>query len=137
MIIGVGIDIIEISRIEEAIRRPAFINKVFTAAEQIYCEGRGRQRSASYAARFAGKEAVSKALGTGFSGGSWQDVEIILNEQGQPQVTLSGYFAGVAEQLGGAKIHISLTHARNYAAAQALLEGGNNEGSLGVRNAAD
>jgi len=124
VIIGVGIDIIEIPRVEKALQLQAFIHKVFTAAEQTYCEGRGRQRTASYAARFAGKEAVLKALGTGFSGGSWQDIEIIPDEQGQPHVILRGYFAGIAEQLGVSRIHISLTHARAYAAAQAVLWGG-------------
>lgn len=123
MIIGIGIDIIEIERIEKAIQMPAFLTKVFTERERIYCDGRGRQRAASYAARFAGKEAVLKALGTGFSGGTWQDIEIIPDPGGQPQVFLRGHFAEVAKRLQVVKIHISLTHAQMYAAAEALLWG--------------
>jgi len=123
MIIGIGIDIIEIHRIEKAIQMPAFLTRVFTEQERVYCDGRGRQRAASYAARFAGKEAVLKALGTGFSGGTWQDIEIVPKDGGQPQVFLRGHFAEVAERLHVVEIHISLTHAQMYAAAEALLWG--------------
>jgi len=123
MVIGIGIDVVEIQRIEKAIQTPAFLARVFTEQEQAYCEKRGRQRAASYAARFAGKEAVLKALGTGFSGGTWQDIEILSGKQGQPQVVLRGHFAEVAKQLKVSKVHISLTHAQLYAAAQALLWG--------------
>ena len=124
MIIGTGIDIIEISRIKEAIKRQAFVHRVFTAEEQQYCESKGVQKASSYAARFAGKEAVMKAFGTGLAGGSLQDIEILLNDKGCPYVKLSGKFAELAEELGGTSIHISLTHAREYAAAQAILWGG-------------
>ncbi len=124
MIIGTGIDIIEISRIKEAIKRQTFVHRVFTVGEQQYCESKGVQKASSYAARFAGKEAVMKAFGTGLAGGSLQDIEILLNEKGCPYVNLSGKFAELAKELGATSVHISLTHAREYAAAQAILWGG-------------
>lgn len=121
MIVGVGIDIIEIGRVAQAIGREAFIRRVFTARERSYCDERGAQRAASYAARFAGKEAVLKAFGTGLSSGSLQDIDIVNDALGCPQVELTGYFARLAEKRSITKIHISLTHAREYAAAQAIL----------------
>jgi len=124
MIIGVGIDIVEIGRIQAAIKRRAFIERVFTPAEQAYCESRGVQGAASYAARFAAKEAVLKALGTGLRGGTWQDVEIKNNSLGRPLVQLSGYYQDLAAQIGVQEIHLSVTHARDYAAAQVVLWGG-------------
>ena len=124
MIIGTGIDIIEISRIKDAIIRQSFVHRVFTEREQQYCESKGVQKPASYAARFAGKEAVMKAFGTGLAGGTLQDIEILLNDKGCPHVELNGKFATLASQMGVTAIHISLTHAREYAAAQAILWGG-------------
>lgn len=124
MIIGTGIDIIEIERIKNAITRQSFVKRVFTANEQRYCESRGVQQAASYAARFAGKEAVMKAFGTGLAGGSLQDIEILLNDKGAPYVNLSGQFAALAQDMGATNIYITLTHAREYAAAQAILWGG-------------
>lgn len=123
MIIGVGIDVVEISRIKKAIIHNGFLQRVFTQMEREYCEARGMQKAASYAARFSGKEAVMKAFGTGLSKGSWQDIEITVNEFGQPQVRLSGYFAELANTKQNARMHISLSHAREYAVAQAVLEG--------------
>jgi holo-[acyl-carrier protein] synthase len=124
VIIGMGIDIIEIDRIKEAIRRHSFIERVFTLGEHQYCESRGVQKASSYAARFAGKEAIMKAFGTGLAGGTFQDIEIFLDEKGCPHVKLSGQFAALASSMGVNTIHISLTHAREYAAAQAILWGG-------------
>lgn len=127
MIIGVGIDIVEIDRIAAAIARDTFVRRIFTPGEQVYCEGRGRQRAASYGARFAGKEALLKALGTGLSGGRWQDIEILPDTKGRPQVRLTGSFAQIAAAQGVERIYITLTHARQYAAAQVILWGGENK----------
>ncbi len=123
MILGTGIDIIEIGRIRTAIGRESFIRRVFTLEEQAYCESRGVQRPSSYAARFAAKEAVMKAFGTGLAGGNWTDIEVIPAEGGRPLVRLHGSFARLAETQQVGEIHISLTHAREYAAAQAILWG--------------
>lgn len=124
MIIGIGIDLIEVRRVKVAMERPQFARRVFTEAEQKYCDGRGRQAAASYAARFAGKEAVMKALGTGLAGGSWQDIEILPDALGRPEVTLRDGFAAVAAKLGVKKIFISLTHTEDYAAADVMMWGG-------------
>ena len=124
MLLGIGIDIIEIDRIKAALERSGFASRVFTPAEREYCEGRGQQRFASYAARFAGKEAVFKAFGTGLAAGSWQDVEIAADVAGAPVVALSGHFAALARDRGAVRVYLSLTHAREYAAAQAILWGG-------------
>lgn len=135
MILGIGIDIVEIGRIKQALSQTGFVQRVFTQAEREYCEARGAQRSASYAARFAGKEAVMKALGTGLSKGRWQEVEITVNELGQPEVQLRGYFALRAKDLQATHTYISLSHAREYAVAQAILEGSVHENSNSAANA--
>ncbi|MBP2637501.1 MAG: acpS [Firmicutes bacterium] len=124
MVIGIGIDIIEIKRIKAATANEAFIKRVFTAAEAAYCCGRGVQQAASFAARFAAKEAVAKALGSGFAGGNIRDIEVVLGSSGKPEIVLHGSFNALADNLGVTAIHISLTHAQEYAAAQAVLEGG-------------
>lgn len=124
MIIGVGCDIIEIERISQAIERNAFIKRVFAPAEITYCQSRGTQAAASFAARFAAKEAVLKAFGTGLRGGRLQEIIIINDDAGKPQVELQGFFAVLAKQLGVQKINISLSHARNLAMAYIVMEDG-------------
>ena len=122
MVVGIGIDLVEIRRMKKAIEKPLFVQRVFTPAEQIYCDSRGRQNAASYAARFAAKEAVMKAFGTGLSGGgSWQDIEVLPDGQGRPVMSLSGYFGQLGRELGVSRVHVSLSHAQEYAAAQVLL----------------
>jgi len=123
MILGIGTDIIEIDRIRKAIRNHRFLERVYTERERAYCESRGMQAAASYAARFAGKEAVLKAFGTGLREGSLLDIEILPDELGCPQVTLSGYYAKLAEKKDMAGIYLSLSHAREFATAQCVLEG--------------
>lgn len=124
MIRGIGIDMIEVRRIEAAIKREAFVSRVFTEEEQNYCNSRGVQRASSYAARFAAKEAVMKALGTGLRGGSWLEIRVSLNPLGRPEVKLEGYFCDLAQELGVDHIHISLSHTKEYAIAHVVLEGG-------------
>jgi len=122
VVVGIGIDLVEIHRMKKAIEKPLFVQRVFTPAEESYCAGRGRQNAASYAARFAAKEAVMKALGTGLSGGgTWQDIEVLPDEQGKPVMSLKGVFGQLAQEMGVTRIHVSLSHAQEYAAAQVLL----------------
>lgn len=125
MILGTGIDIVEIDRIKKALKNKRFIERVFTPKEIIYCESRGVQAVSSYAARFAGKEAVLKAFGTGLVGGDLLDIEILPDEKGCPGVQLYNYFKDKAKNLGVTNIHISLSHARMYATAQAIFWGEN------------
>lgn len=122
MVLGIGTDIVEISRIEKAMARQFFLKRVFTPREIAYCSSRGSQSAASYAARFAGKEAFLKALGTGLRYGSLQDIEILPNELGAPVLKLTGAFKEIVKDKGVTNIFISLSHSREYATAQCLLE---------------
>jgi len=122
MIVGIGIDMVEVERIRSAVANKHFCDKVYTANEQDYCKRRGQGAAQSYAARFAGKEAILKALGTGFRGGSFLDMEIFHDELGAPQVILSGHVAETAKEKGVTKIHLSLTHLKEYAAAECIME---------------
>lgn len=124
MIIGVGCDLIEIARIARAIKREAFIQRVFASEEIAYCEPRGRQAAASFAARFAAKEAVLKALGTGLRGGELTEIVVTNDALGKPCVQLYGYHRHLAEQLGVAKVNISLSHGRETAIAYVVMEDG-------------
>ena len=124
MIVATGVDIVDIARIEGVFARRGsrFRDRVFTDAEIAYCESRG-SKFASYAARFAAKEAMMKALGTGWSNGiAWRDVEILRDEKGAPSIKLSGRALEYFNRLGARKVHISLTHSRDLAMAQVVLE---------------
>ena len=121
MIAGIGTDIIEIQRMEKA-ATPAFLKRVYTEAEQSYCEARGAGKYASYGARWAGKEAVLRAFGTGLRGGSLLEIEILNDELGCPKVQLSGYFEKLARERGISVVWLSLSHSRDYATAQCVME---------------
>ncbi|MGC8786640.1 MAG: holo-ACP synthase [Anaerolineae bacterium] len=113
--LSVGIDIIEIERIQRAILRwdGRFLRRVYTQAELALCAGRVPE----LAVRFAAKEAISKALGTGLSGVSWREMEVLADGRGKPWVRLHGCAAARAEELGLAEFAISLSHSREYAIA--------------------
>lgn len=114
-----GTDIIEISRFRTACRRhPGIIPRLFTARE---IENNARKNDNSLAARFAGKEAVLKALGTGLRGLTWHDIEIMDNEKGEPLVYLSLKAQEIARTRGRGEIRLSLSHSRDYAVAVAIL----------------
>ena len=121
MIIGIGTDIIEIARVRHAVSREHFKAKVFTTNEQNYCESRGVQSAASYAARFAAKEAFFKALSTGIFT-ALTEVEILNKDSGQPQIFLYGAAKEFAEKLHVKKISVSLSHCQEYATAFVTLE---------------
>ncbi len=122
MIIGIGVDIIELERIEKALQGHAFAARIFHTDECAYCEARGKQKVASYAARFAAKEAFVKALGTGFCGGTPADIEVRREEGGRPEIVLYGAYREAAEAKHITNIHLSLSHSRQYAIAQVILE---------------
>lgn len=126
-IVGTGIDVVEVARIRTAIddelTGTRFRDRVFTAAEQTYCEGRGVGRYESYAVRFAAKEAFAKALGCGFGAAlGWRDVEIGRVPDGRPIVHLAGTGAATAVAAGVARVHVALSHTRALAIAQIVLE---------------
>ena len=123
MLIGVGCDVIEIARVQKAIEREAFVERVYAPSEIAYCRSRGKQAAASFAARFAAKEAVLKALGTGLRGGELQEIVITNDALGKPSVQLLGYHAELAAQLGVNNIAISMSHSRETAMAYVIMEG--------------
>lgn len=123
MVIGIGVDIVKIARIRIVSER-LFV-RVCSAAERAYCETFGPEgRFERYAGRFAAKEAVSKALGTGISSGiSWTDIEVLPTPAGAPRVVLHGAAASFLHRLGGTHVHLSISHDRESAVAMAVLEG--------------
>ncbi|MDW7672993.1 MAG: holo-ACP synthase [Bacillota bacterium] len=123
MIIGIGTDIVEINRVMRAcLRWPKFPARIFTKDEWEYCnEGHNH---ASLAARFAAKEAVAKALGTGMRGMDWTEIEILNDLAGAPFATLSGKAHNIAKEKGISQIMITLSHSKDYAVAYAVALGG-------------
>ena len=123
MITGIGTDLIEIVRIQRAIEKnPHFMERVYTANEIVYCR-RKKNAWQSFAARFAAKEAVSKALGTGIGPVGLMEIEIVNAENGQPKVVLHGKALQLAADRNIQRVHISLSHSEAYAMATAVLEG--------------
>ena len=123
MILGIGSAIIHIPRVARAIKNPSCLARVYTAGERAYAKSRGKGMPASLAARFAGKEAVLKAFGTGLRAAALHDIEILPDALGAPQVRLSGYLAVRAEEMAIDRVWITLSHERDYATAYCILEG--------------
>ncbi|MCH2114289.1 MAG: holo-ACP synthase [Pirellulales bacterium] len=124
-IIGIGTDIIECLRIGQMIERHGelFIRRVYTEHEIGYCSTK-KSATQHYAGRWAAKEAVLKALGTGWRRGiSWRDIEVRNQRSGAPSITLRGGAREVFEELGIRQIHISISHCRSHATATAIAEG--------------
>jgi len=113
--LSVGVDVIEIERIRRAIARwnGRFLNRIYTQAELALCRGKVPE----LAVRFAGKEAISKALGTGLNGVSWREMEVLADNRGNPLVFLHGRAASRAASLGLTEFAISLSHSQDYALA--------------------
>jgi holo-[acyl-carrier protein] synthase len=128
MIVGVGVDLVEVERIRKALDDPAtgkrFRERVFTAAEVQYCEKKtGRGRYESYAARFAAKEAVMKALGRGWGAQvSWRDIEVARARSGKPDIVLRDKTARLADSRGIRSWALSLTHTRDHGLAYVIAE---------------
>jgi len=123
MVRGIGVDIIEVERVEEAIKKYGenFLNKVFTEKEISYCRRRKAFRYPELAVRFAAKEAYSKAIGTGIAGFGrnnhgvkWKDMEVVNNSHGKPLFAIKGRV--------DPNVHVSLSHSRDYAVASVYVE---------------
>ena len=124
MIVGTGVDLCEVGRIESAIARHGrrFVERIYTAGEIAYAE-RKANRYDRYAARFAAKEAGMKALGTGWRGGlGWRDLEVANLASGRPTLRLHGKAAEIAEKLGVRNISLSITHTAAQAMAVVIIE---------------
>jgi holo-[acyl-carrier protein] synthase len=126
MIVGSGIDLAEVGRIRKAVDRHGarFLDRVYTAAEQAYCQGK-RNAAESLAARFAAKEAAAKALGTGISHGvTWSEIEVVREPGSRPTLRFHGRAAQLAAGLGVVRAALSLTHTGELAMASVVLEDG-------------
>ena len=121
MVIGLGIDIIEISRIKKSVEKygDRFLNKVFTSEEIKYCNSKYNKYQ-HYAARFAAKEAVYKALASGWKEGlRWKDIEILNDSQGMPSINSSGKLQSFINN--GTQLKISISHSENYVTSVAII----------------
>lgn len=126
MILGLGIDVIEVKRVEASLARfpDRFEKRVFTEAEREYCRARKAKAAESFALRWAAKEAVAKAMGTGIRGGvDFADIEVAADRLGRPSIRLHGGAAAAAKKRGIATFHVSLTHEGDLAVAFAVAEG--------------
>jgi holo-[acyl-carrier protein] synthase len=127
-ILGTGIDMIEVERVERALTRPRtgerFRDRVYTEREVAYCESRGKPRYQSYAARFAAKEAAMKAMGTGWNRNvGWHEIEVVRERGHAPAIVLSGKAAEYARRKHIAAFHLSITHTAANAMAHVIAEG--------------
>jgi len=125
LIIGCGIDLVKIERIEKIIKRWGnnFNCRIFTPLERDYCEKKKDNKYQSYAGKFAAKEALLKALGLGLRGANWKEIEIKNNELGQPIIDTSGKLKNIASTRGVNKYFVTISHTKEYATAQVILEG--------------
>ena len=124
MIVGTGIDIVEVPRVAAAIERfgTRFTQRIFTADEIRYCQSK-QNASERFAARFAAKEAALKAIGTGWRRGvTWTDIEVRREPGGRPSLALTGKAAEYADRLGAKRASLSLSHTKEHAIASVILE---------------
>jgi holo-[acyl-carrier protein] synthase len=125
MVVGTGIDVVEIERVARSIERygSRFLGRVYTAAEIAYCQRKRRNAAESFAARFAAKEAGAKALGTGIGFGvTWRELEVGREPAGRPLLLLHGRAAEIAASLGVRRSSLSITHTRTQSMALVILE---------------
>ncbi|MGH8886106.1 MAG: holo-ACP synthase [Egibacteraceae bacterium] len=123
-VVGVGVDVVDIARLGTALERtPGLLTRLFTERERTACSSAGgRLRVPGFAARFAAKEAVAKALGTGVRGFSFLDIEVVTEESGRPTVVLHAQAAELAARLGVGCIHVSLSTSADLAVANVVIE---------------
>ncbi|PIX35045.1 MAG: holo-[acyl-carrier-protein] synthase, partial [Candidatus Infernicultor aquiphilus] len=117
MIIGCGIDLVKIERIEKIIKRwgDNLTSRMFTLLEREYCKKRKSNKYQSYAGKFAAKEALLKALGLGLGGVNWTEIEISNNELGQPIIKTSGKLNIIVSKKGVSKYFLTISHTKDYA----------------------
>jgi len=124
-VLGIGVDLVEVARLEQSMERQGerFLRRIFTESEIVYC-GAMKSPGPNYAARFAAKEAVAKAFGTGLGAQvGLLDIEVRRKASGEPYIVLHGEAAKLARRRGVRHILVSLSHTANYAVAQVLLSG--------------
>jgi holo-[acyl-carrier protein] synthase len=123
MILGIGMDLCEVGRIRRLLEKDGerFVRRIFSKGESAYCDAR-RRPATHYAARFAAKEAFMKAVGSGWRLGWWQ-LEVVRGASGKPELSVSGRAAEILSGRGVRRIHLTLTHTEETAAAAVVLEG--------------
>lgn len=124
MIVGLGIDLVEVARIRRILAEHGerFLRRVFTPEEVRFCSAQA-DPAVPFAARVAAKEAAMKALGTGWGRGvAWRDIETVRPPEGPPRLALSGQAARAAKELGATRFHLSISHTETYAVAAVILE---------------
>lgn len=122
MILGIGIDVVHVRRIRHWLTVPGLVDRFFHPDEIVTARERGNSAALSLAARFAAKEAFGKASGSGLSGISLRDIQVINNHNGRPEMRLYGSALSRLEGMGGRTVHISLTHESDNAIAVAVIE---------------
>jgi holo-[acyl-carrier protein] synthase len=127
MIVSVGVDLIEVGRIQRALEDPSigkrFRDRVYTEGEIRYCDSKGMGKYESYAGRFAAKEAAMKALGTGWGAkANWLNIEVVRAPGGAPQIALHGHTAEFARELGIRRMLVSITHTKADALAYVIAQ---------------
>ncbi len=123
MILGIGIDMVDVSRISRWLEDRSLMERYFSLLEVDYIRSQGNGAGPSLAARFAAKEAFGKALGSGLKGIVLKDIEVVRGSSGKPDLAVHGTARSAMEQKGGKKIHLSLSHEGSLAIAQVLIEG--------------
>jgi holo-[acyl-carrier protein] synthase len=126
MIVGTGIDVVDIERIARSIERygSRFLERIYTAGEIAYCQRKRQNAAESFAARFAAKEAAAKALGTGIGFGvTWREIEVGREPAGRPLLLLHGRAAEIARTMGARHYSLSITHTESQSMALVILEG--------------
>jgi len=123
MILGIGVDVVHVGRIRHWESVPGLVERYFHPEEAADARARGAGESLSLAARFAAKEAFGKALGTGLAGIRLGDIQVVNNKSGRPDILLHGTALERLRAVGGARVHVSLTHESDNAIAIAIIEG--------------
>ena len=122
MILGIGIDVVHVKRIKHWLEVPGLVERFYHPQEIAECRGRGSSGPLSLAARFAAKEALGKALGTGLAGMKLRDIQVVNDRYGKPDIMLYGEAAERLEKMGGKRVHLSLTHESDNAIAMVAIE---------------
>ena len=122
MILGIGVDLVYVRRLERWRATPGLLERYFHPQELLDALSRGNAAALSLAARFAAKEALGKALGTGLSGLALRDILVVNRDNGKPEIEVFGTAAAALQQSGATRIHVSLTHERENAIAVVALE---------------
>lgn len=123
MIIGIGVDLLRVERMDRWVSQPGLLERFFHPEELADARKRGAGMAHSLAVRYSAKEALGKAIGTGLSGLALRDVQVVNNREGKPEIILHGSALALFDRLGGSRVHLSLSHELDNAVAMVVVEG--------------